>query len=357
LFKIKNIKTNLVSNLFRQDKLKSHVNEIDGVIRITIDTAFQVGPVSVYLFKVNDSYVMYDAGLDNLSWKKLFFSELEKLNISLKDVDYCIISHEHLDHYGLMKKFKEVNPDMQIMMSNLTYIILKWETDPANLKEIEEVTRERGNLLIKYGMGEERVKKFIEWSTFWPKLRKHHVPDKLLEDGDEISFSTNKLKMIWTPGHSVGHLCMFNQKKRHLFSGDHILSRITPHIGSFTLPRQISEKYDFNDILKYYLQSLDRIEEMNPKIIFPGHQEVIHDPRDRINEIKRHHYNRLVEISKTIKNRPLTPFRISKLHFGRGLDELNTLLALSEVLAHLIYLENINKVKRIEKEGKILFES
>ena len=58
-----------------------------------------------------------------------------------------------------------------------------------------------------------------------------------------------------------------------------------------------------------------------------------------------------------IKNNPLTPYRISKLHFGEDLDEINRILALSEVLGHLLYLENEGKVQKIEKNGKIYYLS
>jgi hypothetical protein len=69
------------------------------------------------------------------------------------------------------------------------------------------------------------------------------------------------------------------------------------------------------------------------------------------------HEKRLAEISSVIKENPLTPYEISQLHFGDDLDEMNSFLALSEVMGHLIYLENNNKVHRIEKEDKIFFVS
>jgi len=346
----------LVNDLFTH-KFKSEIQEIHGVHRITIETPFPVGPVSVYLYKIDDSYVMYDAGLDMGNWKKVFLSALNEIKISLKDIDYCFVSHEHTDHIGLIRSLKKENPNIKIMMSEITYKTLAWESNPENQEKLEELAWDNAKLMIKYGMKEERARELVEWSKLWAKIRKGQKPDRLLHDGDEIEFPTNKLKMIWTPGHSLGHICMFDVGNKFLFSGDHILSRITPHIGNFIVNPEIDEKHNFDDILKHYLQSLDRIDSLHPKIIFPGHQEVIYDPSVRINEIKLHHVNRLREMMKVIKNRPLTPMRISKLHFGRGLDQLNSMLALSEVLGHLIYLENLNKVRRVEKNNKILFVS
>lgn len=336
---------------------KSEVNKIENVFQIKITVPWAVRYVCVYIFRIDDSYVMFDAGLDMGNWPKLFFSALNEIGISLKEIDYCFISHEHTDHTGLMRKFKRLNPNIQIMMSEAAHETLKWETNPENYEELVEGANEIVQQVIKYGIDENQGKRLIDWFTMWPKLRRYHEPDKLLRDGDEISFKTNKLKVIWTPGHALGHICVFDQNKKHLFSGDHILSRITPHIGNFLVNPEINEKYDFDDILKHYLHSLDRIDELNPKIIFPAHQEIIYDPHRRIQEIKKHHDRRLDEISSVIKNKPLTPYKISLLHFGDDLDEMNSFLALSEVMGHLIYLENKNKVKRIEKNNKILFMS
>ncbi|MFX1340878.1 MAG: MBL fold metallo-hydrolase [Promethearchaeota archaeon] len=336
---------------------KSEINEIENVYQIKITVPWAVKYVCVYIFKIDDSYVMFDAGLDMGNWPKLFFSALDKIGISMKEIDYCFISHEHTDHTGLMRQCKRINPNIQIMMSEAAHETLKWETDPENYKDLVQSAKEMVQQVIKYGMDENKGKRLIDWFTMWPKLRKYIEPDKLLHDGDEISFKTNKLKVIWTPGHALGHICVFNNNKRYLFSGDHILSRITPHIGNFLVNPELSEKYDFEDILKHYLHSLDRIDELNPKIIFPAHQEIIYDPHKRIQEIKSHHDRRLSEISSVIKDNPLTPYKISLLHFGNDLDEMNSFLALSEVMGHLIYLENKNQVKRIEKNNKILFVS
>jgi glyoxylase-like metal-dependent hydrolase (beta-lactamase superfamily II) len=124
------------------------------------------------------------------------------------------------------------------------------------------------------------------------------------------------------------------------------------------VPVDLSEnfqRYDFSNILKYYIESLDRIDKLNPNIIFPAHQDVIYDSHKRILEMKAHHKNRLSEISQLIENNPLTPFKISQIHFGDDLDEINTYLGLGEVLSHLIYLEQENKVKRFEENDRIYF--
>lgn len=337
--------------------LKSEVNEIDGVCQIKIDVPFPVKFVSLYLFKVGDKNVLIDAGLNNKSWIKIFLDKLSELNKYISDIDICIITHPHIDHIGLTNVLKESNPDVEILMHDITNKVLEWETDKSNLEEIKQEAIDISFQMKRYGLSEEQRMRIVQFFTFWPKLRHYQKPDRVLHDGDKV---LEELEIIWTPGHSFGHICIYDKEKKYLFSGDHILSRITPHIGNFIVPKYLAEQYkdyDFNNVLEQYLHSLDRINDLNIQVIFPGHQDVIFNPHERIEQIKNHHKNRLENISSLITNTPMTPLKISKIHFGEDLDEINSFMALSEVLGHLLYLEAHEEVKTIEKNGKILYYS
>lgn len=337
-------------------KFNSEVNLIEDVHQIKIDVPWAVKNVSLYLFKVKDKTILFDSGLDMGNWSKLFFLALKEINITVKDIDYCFISHNHSDHVGLAGTLKQKNPDLQILMHNITSKTLKWENQEENMGELDQEAKKVAFQMIKYGFNEKQAERVVQFFSYWPQFRKYQKPDIILNDGDRI---LEDLEVIWTPGHSFGHICVFNSKKKYLFSGDHILSRITPHIGNYIIPKILIEEYegyDFNNILKHYLNSLDRIDKLNPKIIFPAHQDIIYNPHKRITEIKEHHKNRLAEISRVIKDNPLPPSRISQIHFG-DLDDMNSFLALSEVLGHLFFLENQGLVKSVEKNGKILYSS
>ena len=334
---------------------KSEINEIDGIFQIKIDVPFAVKFVCLYLFELKGKKILIDSGLNMGNWKKNLFSAFEKMNISIQDIDYCLISHIHTDHIGLIKILKKKNPTLKILMHDITHELLKWQTDHSNLKELEIQARETADQLIRYGISEEQGNKVVQFFTFWPRFLQYQKPDIEVHDGDTVF---DELKIFWTPGHSFGHICIFDMKKKYLFSGDHILSRITPHIGNFVVPKYLADEYrdyDFNNILKHYLLSLDKIDHLSPKIIFPAHQDIIYNPHERILEIKEHHKNRLEDISSLIKDNPMTAYRISQIHFGEDLDEMNSYMALSEVLGHLFYLEADDKVHTIEKNGKLLY--
>jgi glyoxylase-like metal-dependent hydrolase (beta-lactamase superfamily II) len=318
---------------------------------------FAVKYVCVYLFKLGDKLVLIDSGLNLGNWRKKFFETLKELRIDIQDIDYCFITHIHVDHIGLAKKLKEANPNLKIVMHDISYELLKWETNQANLADLKQQAIEIAGKMVKYGISEEQSKNVVQFFTYWPQFLAYQEPDIVVQDGDVI---LDRLEVIWTPGHSFGHICIFDKNNKYLFSGDHILSRITPHIGNFIVNDLLYERYhdfNFNNILKYYLNSLDKIDKLNPRIIFPAHQDIIFNPHERILEIKAHHKNRLEQILELIKKKPLSPFQISQMHFGTDLDEINSYMALSEVLGHLLYLEDLGRIKKIQKKGMILYQT
>jgi glyoxylase-like metal-dependent hydrolase (beta-lactamase superfamily II) len=246
---------------------------------------------------------------------------------------------------------------LKILMHDVAYRILKWEKDEANQEQFKKEAQDAADLMVKYGISKEQGKLVYNFFTLWPRYIEYQEPDQIIHDGDII---LDDLEVIWTPGHSFGHICIFNKANKYLFSGDHILSRISPHIGAYVMNPDLRREYEgshFDNILAHYLNSLDKIDKLNPKIIFPAHQEIIYNPHERIQEIKAHHKNRLSEILETIKSKELTAYEISQEQFGKDLDQMNSYLALSEVLSHLIYLEQNGKVIKSEKDGIYYFKA
>ncbi|TFF88224.1 MAG: MBL fold metallo-hydrolase, partial [Promethearchaeota archaeon] len=102
-------------------KFESEINKIEDVYQIKIEVPFAVKYVCVYLIKVRDKLVLIDSGLNLVNWRKKFFQSLEDIHVDIQDIDYCFITHIHIDHIGLVKKLKQANPKLKILMHNITY--------------------------------------------------------------------------------------------------------------------------------------------------------------------------------------------------------------------------------------------
>ena len=313
--------------------------------------------VSLYLFTIKDKNVLIDAGYSFKYWQNAFYKALNDLGIKIEDVDYCIITHEHPDHVGLVKTLKEANADVKIGIHETAYELAKFREEFINNTNLEEIKEKKAESLVSYGLKREEVDLMMQRFGRGGMGFEFIEPDLLLNNNDRIV--DGELQIVHSPGHSVGHICIYYPKKDILFSGDHILSKITPHLGALVIPAAVefNEKINFENILEHYLNSLDRIDELNAKTILAGHEQIIYDPHKRITEIKNHHQNRLYDISRIIENNPLHPLQIALRHFGEDLDQMNKLLAISETLVHLDYLEFQNKVQKTEKDGVLFYWS
>lgn len=109
----------------------------------------------------------------------------------------------------------------------------------------------------------------------------------VLKEDDSIRIGDYMLKCVETPGHTWGHMCLYEPNKKILVSGDHILSDITPGIQLW---------FGEWDPLKEYLASLDKVYGLDIELVLPGHRDIFKKCKERIQELKHHHQKRLDEI-------------------------------------------------------------
>ena len=122
---------------------------------------------------------------------------------------------------------------------------------------------------------------------------------------------------------------MFDESTKIIFSGDHILPKITPFIPTDN---------ENEDMLANYTQSLDKIYKIDHEIIAPGHGDIISKPHSWIKQMKLHHKRRAEKILSFLKESDFTGWEMVENLFPRKLDALNLRLAFQETMAHLIYL-------------------
>ena len=102
------------------------------------------------------------------------------------------------------------------------------------------------------------------------KLKPRPVGRKL-KDGDVI----NGLKVIHTPGHSPGSICLYDEKRKLLFSGDTVFA---DGVGRTDL-----EGGDQQELVK----SLEKILGLDVKTVLPGHGPVVKEnAKQTISKIK-----------------------------------------------------------------------
>src|SRR5262249_30187192 len=167
-------------------------------------------------------------------------------------------------------------------------------------------------------------------------------PDRLIEDGDLLPLRSRRVRAVWTPGHTPGHLCLHDAAAGVLLTGDHMLPRISPNIG-------VHSGND-GDPLGAYLTSLEQTAKFGADEALPGHEYPFRGIDDPAADLIRHHDDRGREILRVIDAAgAATAWDIAaELTWSRGWDALHGMMrrmALGETLAHLHHLAAIGLVR------------
>jgi glyoxylase-like metal-dependent hydrolase (beta-lactamase superfamily II) len=184
-----------------------------------------------------------------------------------------------------------------------------------------------------------------------PKLPPFH----LLADDDKLTIGDYRFTVVSTPGHTPGHLCLYEPSHKLLLSGDHVLGDITPNISVWR---------DDDDSLGSYLESLDKVAALDVDLVLPGHRSSFTDLRGRIAELKQHHQNRINEVLAALDSGSRTVYEIAARMtwdiVADSWDEFPVVqkwFAVSEAASHLRYLERRGEVKADVSGESFVFDA
>jgi glyoxylase-like metal-dependent hydrolase (beta-lactamase superfamily II) len=156
---------------------------------------------------------------------------------------------------------------------------------------------------------------------------KSFVPDRVLEDGDQILLDGTEIEVIHTPGHASNHLCFLHKDLNWIFTGDHIIDGSTVVINP----------PDGN--MLHYLNSLARVKSIRPAALAPGHGELIVDPNRAIDWIVDHRLEREAKVAAALRENPgLTSIELVP-HVYQDVDKKLYGWAERSLLSHLLKLQ------------------
>ena len=291
--------------------------------------------INSYLIKDNGESLLVDTGFPTQENVAIFNTYLKQYG----SPDLVAITHYHLDHLGLVKLFKEKR-----------VIISKEELEFINYITGDNFENEIKGYLYENGFSEEYVQLLLRSRNRIREVIKG-VEFETVDDGDIIKLGQSQIKVILTPGHTIGHMCLLYINGQ-IFCGDHILQDITPNVYLLRLK---------DNPLENYFESLEKVKKLNVKKIYPGHKDPIVDINKRVEEIKKHHEERLNEIINVVKTKgEANGFEIAtSISWYKKWEELSDIdkqLAMGETLAHIKYLVEKDALKEIRKGSMIYYK-
>nr|XP_023025891.1 endoribonuclease LACTB2 [Leptinotarsa decemlineata]XP_023025892.1 endoribonuclease LACTB2 [Leptinotarsa decemlineata] len=160
-----------------------------------------------------------------------------------------------------------------------------------------------------------------------------------LKDGQEFAVEGATLRVVHTPGHTEDHVVFHLVEDNVVFSGDCILGEGTA---------VFEDLYD-------YMQSLREIANLQPKLIMPGHGNVIHNPAEKINFYINHRMEREQQIMDVLNQDKSQTFKENDLvqMIYTNLPEHLVKAAENNVNHHLVKLLKEKKVKKMNDKWQI----
>ncbi len=279
-----------------------------------------------------DSNYIVDTGMSESSYGEL------KKSVNLDRIDFCIITHLHIDHIGGALYLKK-NHGIPVYISRNDYNAIKYITDSR-----EEYFRDYKALMISNGVPEALFSKILAGNPILQFIDYYSSLDLNIIDNMNIKDT----EIIDVPGHSPGSVAIYLEDIRAMITGDHVLKNISPNISVYS---------NGADYLGMYIESLKKIRKYNVKIGYPGHRDNIEHFTERVDEIIQHHRNR-IKVMKNDLNDWKTAYKLAETiewSKGRKLRDMNYMeqnFAIMETIAHLKYMENnaIIEIKQLNNE-------
>ncbi len=297
--------------------------------------------LNTYLVKGQRRNLLIDTGFNMQESKVVLFDALKTLEVNLAQTD-IFLTHLHPDHSGLISAVTTDSTaiycgELDAYFLNVIHTLWYW----SELKVLYSL----------HGFPEKDIDVAI---SIHPGC--NQKPDRMhffsfVKDGYTLDIGGYRFQCIETPGHTPGHVCLYEPDHKILVCGDHILYDISSNISELGI----------TDPLGNYLRSLEKIERFDIRLALPGHRRVMFDVHGRIDELKKHHDHRLEEVLHILRSGPANAYQVAPLmtwDFAGSWEQFplsQKWFAAGEAMAHLLYLYNKNQLQIVNIEGKIAF--
>ena len=301
-----------------------------GVFRLMLPMpGLELDHVNVYALPGADGIRLVDTGFEHWRVKAELERQLGELGARVEDVREAFVTHVHSDHSGLA----------DWLVERARTEIYLWSGPAGDIRQyLADRWLRSTDWMLRNGMPDDGYLRGREPVVVLQR------PFTTVGPGHVFRWGGLELEVTVAPGHAHGLACLLDRATGVFFSTDHVLPRITPHVGAF----------DDQDVrsLADYLASLSMVLELPARLALPGHGDPFREVYARTRVLIRHHEERMDEIVELLNAMGAsTAYRLAERmawldseHGWSRLNTLNRMMAVAETLAHLRHLEDRERV-------------
>ncbi len=318
-----------------------------GIYEIFLPLPMRPTIVNIYLIDCHGAWALVDTGMNTPDSVAALEDALAQAGIRLEDLNVVIGTHHHVDHFGTSATIKR--------RSGATTLLHRLEQERVNRMLTLGPPSQNPDAMAFFQTHGFPVDKYpIEgMRPTWMGTDQYNpvpIPDRYLSDGDVVPVGDREFEVIWTPGHAPGHCVIYLRKEKVLIVGDHLLPKITPHVGVY--PSGPANP------LGDFIASQLKVQRFDVEHVLPAHGAVYHDHRHRANQLIEHHRYREAEMLDLIRRKPQCAYEVAAQVFG---DEerpiFHVMAATFETLAHLELARVEGRARKTVENGRTLFRT
>lgn len=297
-----------------------------------------------YLMFGADGLVVVDPGWDTEAGWTALLEGLAAAGTTVGAVTGIAITHVHPDHHGMSARLADAAGGAWIAMHPV-----ERDSLPRHAYPFGTVQASDARWVAQQGVPDEMAVSLSMSDEGLEIFRLMVEPGVLLADGDYLPLAGRRIRAVWTPGHTPGHLCFHDEDNDVLLTGDHVLPRISPNVGL--------QPHSAASPLGPYLDSLRRLSDLDGAEILPAHEWRFRGLAVRTQQLLAHHEERCEEI-RTVMSvlGPCSSWQVTeRLTWSRGwaaVKGFQRRAALSETIAHLAYLAEQEQISSTSSVGE-----
>ena len=317
-----------------------------GIHRLSIPTPFAVGRVNVYLID-DDPLTLVDAGPNSGTSFDELTRGLEALGRSLEEIELVILTHQHIDHLGLVGLVASRSGAEVAAIDRAVPLVENFS------EEMEADDAFASETMLRHGIPKDVVGALRQVSRAFRAWGAPAKVTRTLHEGDEIEFRDRTWKVHWRPGHSPTDTVFEDTDRKQLIAADHLLAHISSN-PLITRPRDGSS--DRPQSLVTYLDSMAKTRKMDVELVLTGHGDPVTNHRKLIDDRFAMHRRRADKLHRLIVERPRSAYELAQSLWG-NIAVTQAYLTLSEVLGHTDVLLNDGRVREVVDGETVRFEA
>jgi len=298
-----------------------------------------------YMIRDGGETVLVDCGWNTDSAYAALEAGMQEHGSHPSEISRLVITHVHPDHYGMAGRLKQKSSCNVMIHEKDAEVITDRYFAPKNL------TEQMGRFMEMNGVPPLDSPGMSMGSMGMLGMVAAVPPDTQFQGGEVLKVGQFEFEIIWTPGHSPGHICLYEPNHKILLTGDHILPTITPNVSIHAQTH--------GSPLGDYMRSLEKLVDLDVKWVLPAHEFDTKDLKKRIIEIEQHHVVRLDEMAKCVDRGGSTAWEVAgRVKWATGmLNDFEPFMqraAVGETIAHLEYLFEVGRLGKVMR-GKNLY--